>query len=64
MNAKKKLSLSRNRVVLGVCGGVAEYYGLEHHFVRMFFMLTTAASAIVPGVIIYLLLWAWMRSPR
>lgn len=62
MNRKRTLSPSRNRVILGVCGGIADYFGLEHHFVRMFFMLTTAASAIVPGVVIYLLLWAWMRS--
>jgi phage shock protein C len=64
MNAKKRLRLSRNRMLWGVCGGLAEYYGVEPLFVRLFFFLTAAASVFVPGIIIYLVLWMLMPPPE
>jgi phage shock protein PspC (stress-responsive transcriptional regulator) len=61
MSDKKVLRLSRHRVLGGVCAGFAEYYGIEPLFVRLFYIVTTSASAIVPGIVIYLVLWALMR---
>lgn len=61
---KKILRRSGKRVVAGVCAGVANYYRLESDFVRLHFMLTTAASGILPGLIIYLVLWMLMRRPE
>jgi phage shock protein PspC (stress-responsive transcriptional regulator) len=64
MSGKERpLRRSRNRVIAGVCAGVADYYGVEPDFVRLFFMLTTAASVILPGIVIYLVLWMLMRPP-
>lgn len=64
MNAKKRLRLSRNRMVRGVCAGLAEYFGLDPLFVRTFYFLTSAASVFVPGIVIYLVLWMLMPPPE
>lgn len=61
MSDKKLLRLSRHRMLGGVCAGFAEYYDIEPLFVRLLYIVTTAASAVVPGIVIYLVLWALMR---
>jgi len=58
------LRLSHNRLVAGVCAGIAEYFGVEVNFVRLFYLLTSAASAVVPGVVIYLVLWMMLPPPE
>ncbi len=35
MTEKKRLTLSRNRKILGVCGGIAEYYSVDPTHVRV-----------------------------
>lgn len=62
MESKRKLRRSRNTVLKGVCGGIAEWYKLDPMFVRMFYLLTATSSAIIPGVVIYLILW-WVMPP-
>lgn len=64
MSARRPLRLSRDRVLRGVCGGLAEYYGVEPNFVRLFYLMTSAASVVVPGIVIYLVLWMMMRPPE
>lgn len=43
-----------DRVVGGVAGGLAEYFGIDSTLVRILFAL---ASVHGPGVIVYLILW-------
>lgn len=62
MLRERKFQLSRDRVLWGVCGGIAEWYGLEKLFVRMFFFMTAAACVFIPGIIIYVVLWAFMAK--
>lgn len=53
----------RNRVIAGVCGGIAEYLGWSPTRVRVLTLL----SFLLPGtqVVIYLLLWIFVPSePR
>ncbi|MEO8445337.1 MAG: PspC domain-containing protein [Gammaproteobacteria bacterium] len=57
MAKTRKFRLSNNRILKGVCGGIAEWYGLDPMFVRLFYLLTATSSAIIPGVVIYLVLW-------
>ncbi|MCK6372439.1 MAG: PspC domain-containing protein [Gammaproteobacteria bacterium] len=61
MKQKGPLRLSRNRLLLGVCAGLAEWYGVETNFVRLFYLMTSAACVFVPGIVIYLILWMIMR---
>lgn len=58
------MRLSHNRMLGGVCAGIAEYFGVEVNFVRLFYLLTSAASAVGPGVVIYLVLWLMLPPPE
>ena len=57
---KKLKPASGDKIVLGVCGGLAEYFGWEATLVRVLF-----AIAVVLGIgsplIVYLVLWLVMR---
>jgi phage shock protein PspC (stress-responsive transcriptional regulator) len=54
----RKLARSRNdRMVAGVCGGIAEYFGWTPWMVRFVYVLVSILSAAFPGIVIYLLLW-------
>jgi len=57
MMKKRKFQRSKDQLLKGVCGGIAEWYRLDPKFVRLFYLLTAAASAVIPGVVIYLILW-------
>ena len=46
-----------NRHVGGVCGGLAEYFGLDPTAVRAGYVLLSILSATFPGILIYFVLW-------
>ena len=57
----RKLARSRDkRMIAGVCGGFAEYFGWTPWIVRFIYVLVTILSAAFPGMLIYLLLWLLM----
>lgn len=41
---EKKLTKSNDRVIAGVCGGLAEYFGLDISIVRIGYVIITLAS--------------------
>jgi phage shock protein C len=51
---EKKLIKSSNKMLAGVCGGIAEYFGWEVTLTRIGYMLMTIFSAAFPGIILYL----------
>ena len=54
---KKVLRRSRsNRMLEGVCGGLAEFFGISSFWFRLA-MLIAFIPGGVPGVLIYLILW-------
>lgn len=60
----KKLTRSRKeRMIAGVCGGLAEYLGWDPTLVRIVYVLATIFTAFA-GVIIYLILWIIMPEER
>lgn len=56
----KTLVRPRNRVIAGVCSGLAQRFGLGPNTVRVLFVI----SCVLPGpqILIYLLLWIIMPS--
>lgn len=56
--AKKLYRSKTNKMVGGVCGGLAEYFGWDPTFVRIIYALVSIFSAAFPGIIVYLILWA------
>lgn len=54
----KRLFRSKKESMLaGVCGGIAEYFGLDPTLVRIGYILLSVLSAAFPGLIVYLILW-------
>jgi phage shock protein PspC (stress-responsive transcriptional regulator) len=51
---------STNKMIAGVCGGIAEELGWDPTLVRVFYVLATIFSAAFPGVIVYVCLWIVM----
>jgi phage shock protein C len=54
---KQALRRSRhNRVVAGVCGGLAEFFGISAFWFRLAFLIALIPGG-VPGLLPYILLW-------
>ena len=54
---KKKLLLrSQNRLIAGVCGGLADYFDVDPTIVRLLYVMLTFCTAF-SGVLIYPVLW-------
>ena len=50
----KRLYLSRtDRKISGVCGGIAEFYGLDSSLVRLGWVVLTVMTGGLPGLIGY-----------
>jgi phage shock protein C len=56
----KKLLRSNNRVIAGVCAGLAEYLGWEITLVRILYLVISILSAAFPGILVYIILWIVM----
>ncbi len=57
MNTRGPLRRSRrNRVFLGVCGGLAEFFGINAFWIRLAFLIALIPGG-VPGLLLYMLLW-------
>ena len=57
MDNPKKLTRPRqDRKMAGACAGLANYLGLDPTVVRVIYAILTLCTAIVPGLIVYLIL--------
>ena len=48
------------RILAGVCGGLAEWLGWSPTLVRLLFVIVSVASAAFPGILVYILMWILM----
>ncbi len=44
------------RLLLGVCSGLARWWQVDRRLVRVLFVLVSVCSAAFPGVLVYLIL--------
>ena len=51
---RKLYKSSQDKMLTGVCGGVAEYFGIDSTIVRLVMAFLTLWG-IVPGIIIYII---------
>lgn len=56
--AEKRLSRSNNKMIGGVCAGIADYLGLDPTIVRIAWILTVFFAGF--GILLYLILWIVM----
>jgi phage shock protein C len=53
----RPLTRSRSdKMLLGVCGGIARWLGWDSTMVRVGYVLLSICSAAFPGIIVYLIL--------
>ena len=52
----------KNRMIAGVCGGLAEWLGWDPTVVRLLYVLVSILSIAFPGTLAYVILWAIMPS--
>ncbi len=53
---QKKLRRSRNKMIAGVCAGIAEYFNLDPTLVRVGYVLLSIFTAGFPGLLLYVIL--------
>ncbi len=56
-NGTGELKRSQDRVIAGVCAGIAERYGWPVDRTRIAYVLISLISVAFPGTIVYLVLW-------
>ncbi len=49
---------NKERMIGGVCGGIAEYFNVDPTLVRLIYVLASIFSIAFPGVLVYIILWA------
>ena len=52
----KRLYRSPNRIVAGVCGGIAEYFDIDPTLIRVVYVILSLFSVAFPGVLLYIIL--------
>ena len=50
----------RNKMIAGVCGGIADFLGWDPTLVRIAYVLVSVLSVVFPGTIAYVVLWVVM----
>lgn len=59
----KRLTRSNNRMLAGVCAGLADYFGWDVTVVRIVYALATVFT-VFSGVIVYIILWIVMPEQK
>lgn len=57
-DGERKLQRAADRLIGGVCGGLAAYFGASPAVVRVGWVGLTVFSLLLPGLLVYLILWA------
>jgi len=52
-----KLYRSDNKMIGGVCAGIASYFDLDPTIVRLGYVALTLMSSGFPGFLLYLIMW-------
>ena len=52
----KKLYRSSDRIVAGVCGGIAKYFDIDPTLIRVVYVILSLFSVAFPGVLLYIIL--------
>ncbi len=57
VETRRVLRRSRSRrMIAGVCGGLANFFGISTFWFRLAFLLALIPGGI-PGILVYLILW-------
>jgi phage shock protein C len=59
----RRLTRSRDKMIAGVCAGIAEHFGWDVTLFRVAYVFVSIISAAFPGILVYLVLWIVMPRP-
>ena len=62
MPSGKLFRSSTNKILGGVCGGIAEWLGWNPTAVRVLYVVISILSVAFPGILVYLVLWLVMPN--
>jgi phage shock protein C len=54
---KKLYRIEKNKLIAGVCAGVADNYNIDVTLVRLAAVFLTVLTAWMPGIVTYLVAW-------
>lgn len=54
---EKTFRRGRDKVIAGVCSGLAEYFGLDVVLVRLAYAILSLCTTGFPSLLIYILCW-------
>ena len=60
---EKKLRRSNDKMIAGVCAGLANYFDLDPTVIRIVYVLLSIFTAFA-GVLVYLILWLIMPKEQ
>ncbi|MEM0941202.1 MAG: PspC domain-containing protein [Bacteroidota bacterium] len=58
----RRLFRSHDRLLGGVCAGLAEYFSLDPTLIRISYLVLSVLSAAFPGILVYIILWIVIPS--
>ncbi len=56
MAEAKRLYRSNDKMIGGVCAGIAEYFGWDPNLVRVGYVLISMGSVFFPGILAYIVM--------
>ncbi len=62
MESNKKLCRSDNKILAGVCAGLADYFDLDPTVVRVVYAALSVFSVGFPGLLLYIIMAVIMPS--
>ncbi len=57
LEPKRLMRSRKDRMIAGVCGGLANYMAVDPTIVRLVFALATFFTFVGPGILIYFVMW-------
>ena len=60
--AQKKLTRSTNKMLAGVCGGIAEFFEVDPTLIRVAYAALSIFTTGFPGLLLYLILMLIMPA--
>ena len=61
---EKKLRRSNNKMIAGICSGIADYLAIDPTIVRLVYVLLSLSTVAFPGIILYIILLLIMPQPE
>jgi phage shock protein PspC (stress-responsive transcriptional regulator) len=56
-SAKVLRRSTKNKMIAGVIGGLAEYFGLDVSLLRIVYVVGSILSVAFPGILVYVIMW-------